>query len=62
MTTVMKRSIIITILIILALPALPQRTADYGVSAGVVNYLGEQNPLSAFSSPVLQCSCFTVTT
>ena len=51
MTTVMKRSIIITILIILALPALPQRTADYGVSAGVVNYLGEQNPLSAFFKP-----------
>ncbi|HPH73909.1 MAG: hypothetical protein BWY89_01022 [Bacteroidetes bacterium ADurb.BinA012] len=47
----MKRSIIITLLIILALPALPQRNADYGVSAGVVNYLGEQNPLNAFFKP-----------
>lgn len=47
----MKRLIIITLLIIPALPALPQRNADYGLSAGVVNYLGEKNPLNPFFKP-----------
>lgn len=51
MTMEMKRPITIAILIILALPALPQRSADYGVSAGVITYLGEQNPLNAFFKP-----------
>lgn len=58
----MKRSIIITLLIILALPALPQRNADYGVSAGVVNYLGNRTLSTLSSNPVLPYSCFTVTT
>ena len=51
MTMEMKRPITIAILIILALPALPQRSADYVVSAGVITYLGEQNPLNAFFKP-----------
>lgn len=51
MTRGMRRTIIITILILMALPALPQRTADYGISGGMITYLGEQNPLNAFFRP-----------
>lgn len=43
-----------TILILLALPALPavsQRTADYGASVGMVTYLGEYNPLNILYRP-----------
>jgi len=51
MTRIMKRVLIPIILIIASLPALPQRSADYGVSAGVVTYLGEENPLNIFYQP-----------
>ena len=51
MTMGMRRITAITILIILALPALPQRSADYGVTGGMVTYLGEQNQLNAFFRP-----------
>jgi len=51
MTSAMKRAIAIAILSLLALSALPQRSADYGISAGMVTYLGEKNPLSPFFRP-----------
>ncbi len=40
----MKKTLILIILILAALPALPQRTADYGASVGVLTYFGEKNP------------------
>ncbi len=39
----MKRTAAIISLILLTLPLFPQRSADYGASAGIVNYLGEDN-------------------
>lgn len=40
----MRKGIILILLIATALPAMTQRTADYGASLGTVNYLGEYNP------------------
>ncbi|MDZ7634834.1 MAG: hypothetical protein U5L72_10620 [Bacteroidales bacterium] len=37
----MRKATIIILLIATALPALAQRTADYGVSIGAVSYLGD---------------------
>ena len=42
----MKNRLIFIILIMTALPALSQRSADYGASAGVITYIGEKNPNS----------------
>ncbi len=47
----MKRCLMIIALACALTPVMAQRSADYGVSAGVVTYLGEQNPLSAFFKP-----------
>jgi hypothetical protein len=51
MTHTMKRIVILILLIFLALPAVPQRRADFGFSLGATNYLGELNPNNVFSSP-----------
>ncbi len=51
MTGIMRKAFYILLLIISTLPAFPQRSADYGVSAGIVNYLGEDNPQNAFFKP-----------
>lgn len=51
MTHGMKRIFILIILLILALPAVAQRRADYGFSLGATNYLGEINPVNVISSP-----------
>jgi len=47
----MKRTVILIISVILALPAMAQRTADYGFSLGATNYIGEINPVNVISSP-----------
>ena len=47
----MRKTIIIIFMTLLALPALSQRTADYGVSLGMVNYIGDLNPLNVFYKP-----------
>lgn len=47
----MRKALVILTLIIITLPAFAQRSADYGVSAGIVTYLGEQNPLNTFFKP-----------
>jgi hypothetical protein len=47
----MRKAFIILTLIIFTLPVFAQRSADYGVSAGIVNYLGEQNPLNILFRP-----------
>ena len=47
----MRKALFILTLIIITLPAIAQRSADYGVSAGIVTYLGEQNPLNTFFKP-----------
>jgi hypothetical protein len=51
MTPGMKRTVILIISVILALPAMAQRRADYGFSLGATNYLGEINPVNVISSP-----------
>ena len=51
MTHGMKRIIILIILVILALPAVAQRRADFGFSLGATNYLGEINPVNVISGP-----------
>ncbi len=51
MTRRMRRITVITILIFLSLPVLPQRSADYGVTGGIVTYLGERNQLNTFYRP-----------
>jgi hypothetical protein len=51
MTGEMRRIIAILALAAVTLPALPQRSADYGVSAGIINYIGEENPLNVFFKP-----------
>src|SRR5674476_83614 len=51
MTHGMKRIIILIISVILALPAVAQRRADFGFSLGATNYLGEINPLNVISGP-----------
>lgn len=47
----MNKAAILTLLVLMALPAMGQRTADYGVSLGMVNYLGESNPANIFFRP-----------
>lgn len=47
----MKKSIIIIFLFIVSLPVMSQRTADYGLSLGIVNYIGEDNPLNVLYKP-----------
>lgn len=47
----MKRIIILIIFVILALPAVAQRRADFGFSLGATNYLGEINPVNVFRAP-----------
>lgn len=47
----MKRIITLIILVILALPAVAQRRADFGFSLGATNYLGEINSVNVFRAP-----------
>ncbi len=47
----MKKATIFIFLFITALPLISQRSADYGVSFGIVNYIGEDNPLNVFYKP-----------
>jgi len=51
MTHSMKRIVILIIFVILALPAVAQRRADFGFSLGATNYLGEINPSNVISGP-----------
>jgi hypothetical protein len=47
----MRKTIILILFIVAALPVLAQRSADYGLSLGVTNYLGEKNPDNFFNGP-----------
>lgn len=47
----MRKAIILILAILTALPAMAQRSADYGASAGIITYLGEENPLNLFYQP-----------
>lgn len=47
----MRKAFTILILTAASLAAFSQRSADYGFSAGIVNYLGENNPQNTFFRP-----------
>lgn len=47
----LRRITAIIALTTITLAAMSQRSADYGVSAGIVTYLGEENPLNTFYRP-----------
>jgi hypothetical protein len=47
----MRNAIILIVTTLTAIPAMAQRSADYGVSAGIITYLGEENPLNLYYRP-----------
>jgi hypothetical protein len=47
----MRKTIVLILFIVAALPVMAQRRADYGLSLGVTNYLGEKNPDNFFNGP-----------
>jgi len=47
----MRKAILFIFLIAVTLPAMTQRSADYGVSGGFTTYLGEINPTNIFYNP-----------
>jgi len=47
----MRKAIILILIILTAIPAIAQRSADYGFSAGIITYLGEKNPLDLYYRP-----------
>jgi hypothetical protein len=51
MTHGMRKTIVLILFVTAALPVMAQRSADYGFSLGMTNYLGEKNPVNFFNSP-----------
>ncbi len=54
----MRKTISAVLLIILALPAFTQRSADYGASLGMTTYIGDLNPLNVMYKPGPAVSVF----
>ncbi len=54
----MRKTFISLFLLASLMSANGQRSADYGFSAGILNYLGELNPVSLFSNPGPAASLF----
>jgi hypothetical protein len=58
MTHGMRKIAIIILFIIMTIPTVAQRSADYGISAGITTYLGEINPANLFHKPGPAVSLF----